>query len=249
MPDLVAEARALGREAAPSTFHTRTLAALLGWSGDSLAAVVLDPTFVRDAAHADVLLVPVEGGVGEVDPSDAVIEPVNALDGDWARVTIASRPSRTHACDVKRASATAAIVLCADALGAAEGALAAAVRHVEQLIQYGQPLATLQVVRHRCADMRIDVTVAESAIDAAAVADDVVFAASWCKAAVIERCRRVTAAAHQLAGGQGVLADAPFHRWLRRVKTAEPVLGTNREHRERVADTLLTHAPGPTSTA
>ena len=245
--DLVAEARAVGRAAAPSTFHSTALAGLLGWTGDGLAAVVLDPTFVRDAQLADVLLVPVTGGVGEVAPADAVIEPLVALDGTWARVSIPSTPAMTLACEVEEAVARATILLCADALGAAEAAMEAAVAHVTARVQHGRPLASLQVVQHTCADMRIRVTVAESAVLAAAEADDVELAASWCKAAVIERCRRVTAAAHQLAGGQGILAEAPFHRWFRRVKVAEPVLGTNRAHRARVAASLIEDAPGPTS--
>ena len=237
--DLITRARLVGWAAEPSTFHTRVLAGELGWSGAGLAVAVLDPSFVRDAASADVFLVPVDGGVGEVPAGDAVIEPVATLDGEWARVTIATPPARTLSCDVARAQAVAAIVLCADALGAAEAALDAAVTHVKAREQWGRPLASLQVVQHRCADMLIAVTVAEAAVLAAADADDPVLAASYCKAAVIERCRRVTASAHQLAGGQGILADAPFHRWYRRVKMAEPVFGTNRHHRTAIAASLL----------
>ena len=238
--ELVAEARLVGRAAEPSTFHTRTLASLLGWAGEGLAATVLDPALVRDAQHADVLLVPVDGGIAEVRASSVIIDPVPTLDGDWASVTLGSLPPGSLSCDVHAAVAAATIALCADALGAAEAALDAAASHVKQRVQYGKPLASLQVVRHRCADMLIDVYVAESAISAAAEAGDLIAAASWCKAAAIERCRRVTASAHQLAGGQGILADAPFHRWYRRVKMAEPVLGTNRAHRARVAASLLT---------
>jgi alkylation response protein AidB-like acyl-CoA dehydrogenase len=64
-------------------------------------------------------------------------------------------------------------------------------------------------------------------------------AASSAKAIAVERCRRVTAAAHQLAGGQGIYADRPFHRWYRRVKVAEPVLGDTRHHRAVVAAAVL----------
>jgi hypothetical protein len=247
LPDLAAQARELGRAAGPSSFHTGVLTGLLGWPDDRRAAVVLDPAFVRDAQHAEVLLVPVDGGLGAVAADDAVIEPLTALDGDWARVVLDRPPALVHRCDVAPAVAGAAIVLCADAVGAAEAALAAAVEHVRRREQFGRPLSSLQVVQHRCADMLIDVTVAESAVDAAARADDVVLAASWCKAAVVERCRRVTASAHQLAGGQGIFADAPFHRWYRRVKVAEPVLGTNRDHRAHLAASVIGSAGGPGS--
>ena len=110
----------------------------------------------------------------------------------------------------------------------------------------------LQVVQHRCAEMLIDVTLASDAVfDAAATidrgADDcqVVVAAAYAQATAIERCRRVTAAAHQLAGGHGIHADAPFHRWYRRAKAAEPELGDVRSHRETIATALL----GPTAAA
>ena len=42
-----------------------------------------------------------------------------------------------------------------------------------------------------------------------------------------------------LAGGEGIYADAPFHRWYRRAKVAELVLGDNRTHRATVAASLL----------
>jgi alkylation response protein AidB-like acyl-CoA dehydrogenase len=149
-------------------------------------------------------------------------------------------------CDVDGAVARDAVVLSADAVGTAEAALDAAVARVRERHQWGEPLGSLQAVQHRCADMLIDVTLAADAVlDAAGIADrgepepQVRLAASYAKATAVERCRRVTAAAHQLAGGQGILADRPFHRWFRRVKAAEPALGDLRSHRAAVAAALL----------
>jgi alkylation response protein AidB-like acyl-CoA dehydrogenase len=155
------------------------------------------------------------------------------------------------AAPVAAARARAAVVLAADALGAAEAALEAAVAHVSTREQHGRPLGELQVVRHRCADMAIQVRLAADAVlDAAGIADrdepeEVVrLAAAHAKAAV-PRCISVTAAAHQLSGGQGLLADAPFHRWYRRAKAAEPVLGSTRSRRAEIARSALAarHAP------
>jgi len=251
--DLVVEARAVGRAAVPSTFHTRALASLIGWSGGGLAAVVLEVVdgvadFVAHAAEADVFLVVVAGGVAEVDPHDVTIEPQPSIgDEEWCRVGFRSVPTvATMPADVDAALARAAIVRAADAVGAAEAAMEAAVARVKERHQWGAPLGVLQAVQHRCAQMLIDVTLASDAVyDAAGIADrgapeaEVRLAASYAKATAGERARRVTASAHQLAGGEGIYADAPFHRWYRRAKVAELVLGDNRTHRATVAASLL----------
>jgi len=251
--DLVSAARAIGRAAEPSTFHTETLARLLGWSGEGLPAVALEVAdgvadFVPHAAEADVILVRVDAGIVEVDPAHAVIELQPGLsDEQWCRVSLPPLERiPLQPWDVEAAVARAAIVRCADAVGAAEAALEAAVAHVSARQSGGGPLAAKQAVQHRCADMLIDVTLAADAVlDAAGVADrgvseaEVRLAAAYAKATAIESCRRVTASAHQLAGGQGILASAPFHRWYRRVKAAEPVLGGSRAHRATVAAALL----------
>ncbi len=153
----------------------------------------------------------------------------------------------TWTSDVDGAVARAAVVLAADAVGAAEAALDAAVAHVRDRQQWGAPLGTLQAVQHRAADMLIDVTLAADAVlDAAGIADrpdstgaETRLAAAYAKATAVERCRKVTASAHQLAGGQGIRADRPFHRWYRRVKAAEPALGDARRHRAAIAAALL----------
>jgi hypothetical protein len=214
--------------------------------------------FVAHAVGAERVLVVIGGDrVVEVDArGPGVRVQAQATIGDDARGRIVLEHAPVVAswtCDVEGAVARAAVVLAADAVGAAEGALDAAVAHVKQRRQWGAPLGTLQAVQHRAADMLIDVTLAADAVlDAAGIADrtdaadpadsserEVRLAAAYAKATAIERCRRVTAAAHQLAGGQGILADRPFHRWYRRVKAAEPALGDARHHRAAVAAALL----------
>jgi hypothetical protein len=238
--DLVTRARAVGRAAEPSIFHTDVLARLLGWEGIGIAAAVVDPAFVAHATDADVLLVVVDGGIAEVDPAAATITPLSTIgDEGWCRVDApVTKPSRRL--NVDDAIATATIVRVADAVGAAEAALDAAVAHVLERQQYGAPLGALPPVQHRCADMLIDVTIAlDAVLDAAGEANDRPLAAAYAKATAIERCRRVTAHAHQLAGGQGILDAAPFHRWYRRVKVAEAVHGGTRHHRAVIATALL----------
>jgi hypothetical protein len=253
MRELVREAHALGRAAEPSPFHTRLLARWLGFEGEGLAAVALEVAdgvadFVPHAALAECFLVCVAGGVVELDASAARIEPQPSLsDEGWCRVHFGSIDGRAaRRADQAAARARAAILRCADAVGCAEAALGAVRAHVGQRVVGGEPLAAKQAVRHRCADMWTDLTqAADAVLDAAQRVDagrpepEISLAASYAKATAVERCRRVTAAAHQLAGGAGILASAPYHRWYRRVKAIEPLLGSARRHRAAIAAAVL----------
>jgi alkylation response protein AidB-like acyl-CoA dehydrogenase len=139
--------------------------------------------------------------------------------------------------------ARAVLVLCGDALGAAQAALDHTVAHVRTRRQFGVPIGSFQAVQHRCADMLADLTLAGAmvtdAVDAVARGDDVLVEASRTKAFVVDACRRVTASAHQLGGGEGIHADQPLHLWYRRVKAIEPVFGGPDHHRAVVAAALL----------
>ncbi len=249
-------ARELGRRGEPTSFHSDLLAAWLGHEGPGRATVGfhVDDGVADFVAHARgaavVLLRTAPDAVAPLDlgaPTVVLHGQPGLDDPDQCRIVFAPDvlgPAQRR--DVDGARARAAVVLAADAVGAAEAALDAIVARVSEREVWGAPLGALQAVQHRCADMAIDVTLAADAVfDAAAVIDrgaspdEVLLAAAHAKVTAVERARRVTAGAHQLAGGQGVLLDAPFHRWYRRVKAAEPVLGTSRHHRAVLAHHAL----------
>lgn len=70
-------------------------------------------------------------------------------------------------------------------------------------------------------------------------AEDVRLAAIRAKAIAVDRGRRVTTDAVRLAGGIGILEDQPWQRWYRRVKAAEPLFGSPRDHRAELAAASL----------
>lgn len=259
--DLVEEAIAAGRAAVPTRLHTDRLAEWLGAPAGRRAAVGLDVTatpaalvvdFVPDVADAEVLVV--RTGVDTVaavppDGAQCVAQP-GLWDDGRHRVVVPTGdgwgPTDEWRCDIEAAVARATILRVADAAGAASAALDAAVAHVSTREQFGAPLGTLQAVQHRLADMAIDVTIALGAVhdaaeelDAGADGDALTICAAYTKVIAVERCRRVTAGAHQLAGGQGILEEAPFHRWFRRAKVAEASFGTVHEHRAVLAAHVL----------
>ena len=186
-------------------------------------------TVARDSAGVTITPLPTIGLDEQCDIAlDATPATLLAMDGDDALATVIAR---------------AAIVLCADAVGAATAALDHTIERVKARAQWGTPIGSFQAVQHRCADMLIDVTTARDAVyDAAGAVDrgeDAIVAASRAKAFAIDACRRVTAAAHQLHGGEGIHADQPVHLWYRRVKAIEPMYGSPDFHRAVVAAALL----------
>ncbi|NUP31788.1 MAG: acyl-CoA dehydrogenase [Streptomycetaceae bacterium] len=220
--------------------------------------------FVPHAADADVLLVLARSGDGHtlfaVDPAAAGVSarllPTLGRDGQCEITMNAVRLPASAVVGtpgaawnhVKSAIDRTLIVQCADMVGAADGALRHTVEHVKTRHQWGLPLGVLQSVQHRCADMLTDVTACRDAVYAAAAlveaGEPLGTTASVLKALCAPRCRAVSAAAHQLAGGEGIHADVPLHLWYRRIKAGEPMLGGPRFHRSVLSDALL----GPSST-
>jgi len=137
----------------------------------------------------------------------------------------------------------AVLAMAADMVGSATAALEWTVARVCARHQWGVPIGSLQAVQHRCADMSIALTCARDAVwDAAGRADrgeDLTTAAAGAKALCDDACRRITASAHQLCGGEGIYADQPLHLWYRRVKSFEPFYGGTRAQRAVVAASLL----------
>jgi 3-oxocholest-4-en-26-oyl-CoA dehydrogenase beta subunit len=135
------------------------------------------------------------------------------------------------------------VVVAAEMVGAAAAALSHASRWATTRVQFNAPVGSLQAVQHRLADAFIDVVTAQDSVyDAAGMIDrgeEARLTAAEAKAYCSDACRRVTAAAHQVCGGEGIYADQPLHLWHRRVAALVPVLGSVRYLRGIVADSVL----------
>jgi alkylation response protein AidB-like acyl-CoA dehydrogenase len=135
------------------------------------------------------------------------------------------------------------VVVAAEMAGAANAALSHASDWARTRVQFNAPIGSLQAVQHRLADAYIDVVTAQDSVDdAAGIIDrgeEARLAAAEAKAYCSDACRRVTAAAHQICGGEGIYADQPLHLWHRRVAALVPVLGSVRHLRAIVAGSVL----------
>jgi alkylation response protein AidB-like acyl-CoA dehydrogenase len=133
------------------------------------------------------------------------------------------------------------VPIVADMLSAADAALDVAVEWTSSRVQFGAPLASRQAVQHRAADMAIACTAVRALLDDArtrALAAPASLEAVIAKLIASERLPAVTAAAHQLHGGEGYYADRPLADLHRRVLTLAGLFGDATAQRRRLAALL-----------
>ena len=131
----------------------------------------------------------------------------------------------------------AAIALANEMVGGAQAMLDSAVNYAKLRVQFGRTIGSFQAIKHKCADMLLDVELAKSAAyyaaQAAAVDDPEWPAmANLAKAAASETYLRAAAECIQIHGGIGFTWDNDTHLWFKRAKSSEVFLGQPNYHRE-----------------
>lgn len=133
----------------------------------------------------------------------------------------------------------AAIALANEMVGGAERLREDALEYTRLRIQFGRSIASFQVIKHKCAEMLVNVNLSKAAAYyAAAVAaeDDpqTPAMASLAKASASDTYMQTAIEATQLHGGIGFTWDNDTHLWFKRAKSSEVFLGTAAYHRERM---------------
>jgi len=133
----------------------------------------------------------------------------------------------------------AAICLANEMVGGAERLLEDAVAYANMRVQFGRPIASFQSLKHKAADMLMEVELAKSgAYYAAAAADegdeDVSALASLAKASAADTYMQTAIHAVQIHGGIGFTWENDTHLWFKRAKSSEVFLGGSDYHRERL---------------
>ncbi len=216
-------------------------------SGDTLTGTV---TSVADALPADVLLVPTAAGLFTVDAADPAVR----------RTALVSLDATRTLCDIRfggatgrlladagagsRAVATAlttgAALLASEQLGVAEACLESTVEYVKQRYQFGRPVGSFQALKHRLAEVWVQVSQARSvaryavATVAAGDADAPIAAAlaqAYCSGVAVHAAEEAV----QMHGGIGFTWEHPVHLYLKRAKSAAIALGTPDRHRDTLA--------------
>jgi alkylation response protein AidB-like acyl-CoA dehydrogenase len=135
----------------------------------------------------------------------------------------------------------ATVALCAEMCGGAQKVLDMTVEYAKIRHAFGRPIGAYQAVKHRAADMLVDVENSKSLTYYAAWAMDEgapegPLAVSMAKAYVSDAYRRVAAAGIQLHGGIGFTWEHDLHLYFKRAKGSEFAFGDATYHRERVAE-------------
>ncbi len=122
-------------------------------------------------------------------------------------------------------------------VGGAQQMLDTAVEYTKLRMQFGRQIGSFQAVKHKCADMLLEVELAKSAAyqAAAAVAEgdpEAPALASLAKAAASDTYLRAAADCIQLHGGIGFTWDNDTHLWFKRAKSSEAMFGDPAYHRE-----------------
>lgn len=131
----------------------------------------------------------------------------------------------------------AAVCLANEMVGGADQLRQSALDYVMMRMQFGRPIASFQAIKHKCADMLVDVELAKSAAyyaaEAAAESDPELPAlASLAKACAADTFMQTAREAIQLHGGIGFTWDNDTHLWFKRAKSSEVFLGSPSYHRE-----------------
>src|SRR5882672_5800748 len=134
----------------------------------------------------------------------------------------------------------AAVALAAETCGASQRVLDITVDYAKLRVAFGKPIGSYQGVKHKCADMLIEIENAKSLTYYAAWAvdedePDAAMAVSMAKAAASDAGRKVCAAGIQLHGGIGMTWEHDLQLYLKRAKASEIAFGDATWHRERVA--------------
>jgi alkylation response protein AidB-like acyl-CoA dehydrogenase len=131
----------------------------------------------------------------------------------------------------------------AEMLGGAARAMDMAVEYAKERVQFDRPIGSFQAIKHRCADMLVDVegmrsTTYWAAWCIGATDPDASVAASTAKVWCSDASRRVMASALQVHGGIGFTWEHDLHLFLKRAQLDQLSFGDASFHRGRLAGLL-----------
>ncbi|WP_433243329.1 acyl-CoA dehydrogenase family protein [Streptosporangium sp. CA-135522] len=214
---------------------------------------------VAGADVADVLLVPVGQALYRVEAGHVRVDVVPSLDltRPIATVTFSDAPGEViGSFDARRVLGFGAGLLASEQLGVAQWCLDTTLAYIKERHQFARPIGSFQAIKHRMADLWLDVvraraaarnaadTLASASASASAEAIEaaelaVAVAKSWCSEVALHVAEETV----QLHGGIGMTWEHPVHLYLKRAKSTGIALGTPGAHRDALA--VLADLPAP----
>ncbi len=137
-----------------------------------------------------------------------------------------------------------AIALAAEQVGGAQRCLDLAVAYAKERVQFGRPIGSFQSIKHKAANMMIELESARSAAYYAAcvaaeedpgASAELGAVASLAKAYCSDTYFQCASDCLQIHGGVGFTWEYDVHLYFKRARASEQLLGDPAWHRERVA--------------
>jgi alkylation response protein AidB-like acyl-CoA dehydrogenase len=225
-------------------------------SGDNWT-ITGEKLYVLDGHIADLILAAARTGAGvsvfavEKGASGLTTTPLSTMDQTrkQARVSFDATPARLIGTDgqgwpaISKMLDLAAVALAAEQVGGAQKVLEMAVEYAKVRVQFGRPIGSFQAIKHKCADMLLEVESAKSAAYYAGWAaaednDELPVVASLAKSYCSEAYFHATAENIQIHGGIGFTWEHPAHLYFKRAKSSELLFGDPTYHRELLAQRI-----------
>jgi alkylation response protein AidB-like acyl-CoA dehydrogenase len=134
----------------------------------------------------------------------------------------------------------AVTALCAEMIGTSQKILDITVEYSKQREQFGRPIGSFQAIKHKCAEMATELEAARSAALYACWAvgtgaDDAELATHIAKSYCSDQLAHLAGEGVQIHGGIAFTWEHDMHLYLKRIKSAQVLLGDGAFHRERIA--------------
>ena len=214
-------------------------------------------SFVLDGHTANLVLVAARtnGAVSlfavQGDASGLTRTPLSTMDQTrkQAKLDFADTPARLIGAEgqgwdvLSRVLDLAAVGLAAEQVGGAQECLEMAVQYAKDRVQFGRPIGSFQAIKHKCADMLLEVESAKSAAYyagwcASELNEELPSVASLAKSYCSEAYFHTTAENIQIHGGIGFTWEHPAHLYFKRAKSSELLFGDPTYHRELLAQRI-----------
>ncbi len=207
-----------------------------------------------DLPTADVAVIFDEEGATVAPAADLDLSVVETIDATRSYGTAAAAAGNPLEGDVEGGRDRLTVAIASELTGVGQRAMEMAVDYARERQQFGRQIGAYQAVSHRCAGMLLAIEESRSLAYYAAWAadaepDSLPLAAAMAGARAADAAWETCASALQVLGGIGFTWEHDLQFWLKRSRVAGRMLGSPREHRERVADLVGLGAEAPVAAA
>ncbi len=220
---------------------------------------------VLDLPVADLVIVPALFDGGELalfalTPADGYrittlktldeTRPIGRLDLGGVVVGLGARLDDGASGGLREALPRAVLALAAEQVGAAEGCFDLTLAYIAERVQFGRTIASFQAIKHRCAELFVQIGVSRSMVmgtaalvDSGATGEAVELEAAAAHAMASEALFRAASEAIQMHGGVGFTWEYDPHFFFKRAQASAQWFGAPSAHYERIGGRLAEGGP------